>query len=342
MRQGQQHRRGRGRNNISHHPGNRKGQNPLTRSYESNGPDVKVRGTPAHVAEKYMQLARDAQASGDHVLAENYLQHAEHYNRIILAYREQQTQHSGEAMNGHSRHHHTDEGPGDDDLGADDMGSDQPVLTRHPGEQPRTDMQPSFDEPRPQPQHGSRHDQHPRFRERHMRGERHDRQDGFERNARQERQDRHGDRGFDRHRERPYRQSEQPGEGRDMQPGREPREPREMREPREVREPREMREPREPREPREHRHPPHDAPRDIPRDAAPPSVPPELPPAEAETPPPARAEGTPRRRERFGLGADQPEFLRRPVRRPRREVEQEFAPESPAPSLPPADEPPRE
>lgn len=84
MRQGPQNRRGRGRNN-------RKGgqHSPLTRSFESSGPDVKIRGTPAHIGEKYMSLARDAAASGDPVLAENYLQHAEHYNRIIMAAREQ-------------------------------------------------------------------------------------------------------------------------------------------------------------------------------------------------------------------------------------------------------------
>src|SRR5512145_2855487 len=68
---------------------NRKGQNPLTRVYESNGPDVKIRGTASHVADKYAQLARDAQASGDPVAAENYLQHAEHYYRIIAAAQEQ-------------------------------------------------------------------------------------------------------------------------------------------------------------------------------------------------------------------------------------------------------------
>ena len=62
---------------------NRRGPNPLTRSYESNGPDVKVRGTAAHVTEKYVQLARDAHVAGDTVAAENYLQHAEHYYRII-------------------------------------------------------------------------------------------------------------------------------------------------------------------------------------------------------------------------------------------------------------------
>ena len=78
MRQGQQNnKRMRGRN--------RKGPNPLSRSYESNGPDVKVRGTALHVAEKYVQLARDAQSSGDRVQAENYLQHAEHYFRIVSA-----------------------------------------------------------------------------------------------------------------------------------------------------------------------------------------------------------------------------------------------------------------
>lgn len=79
MRSGQQNKRGRGRNNNN----NRKPSNPLSRSYDSAGPDVKVRGTAQHIAEKYMALARDAQSSGDRVVAENYLQHAEHYNRII-------------------------------------------------------------------------------------------------------------------------------------------------------------------------------------------------------------------------------------------------------------------
>ncbi|MCC3244608.1 DUF4167 domain-containing protein [Methylocystis sp. WRRC1] len=63
----------------------RKGPNPLTRSYESNGPDVKIRGTAQHIAEKYLQLARDAQSSGDTIMAESLLQHAEHYFRLIAA-----------------------------------------------------------------------------------------------------------------------------------------------------------------------------------------------------------------------------------------------------------------
>ncbi|WP_052731621.1 DUF4167 domain-containing protein [Devosia geojensis] len=81
MRPNQQNNKNRSRNRN----GGRKHTNPLSRSYESNGPDVKVRGNAAHIAEKYTQLARDAQSSGDSVMAENYLQHAEHYYRIVMA-----------------------------------------------------------------------------------------------------------------------------------------------------------------------------------------------------------------------------------------------------------------
>jgi hypothetical protein len=84
MRPQQQNRRMRGRNNNNNN-NNRKGPNPLTRNYESNGPDVKIRGSAQQIAEKYATLARDAHSSGDRVMAENYLQHAEHYNRIIAA-----------------------------------------------------------------------------------------------------------------------------------------------------------------------------------------------------------------------------------------------------------------
>jgi hypothetical protein len=84
MRNGQNKRmRGRNRNN------NNRGHNPLTKVFESNGPDVKIRGNASHIAEKYIQLARDAQSSGDPVAAENYYQHAEHYFRLIAAAQEQ-------------------------------------------------------------------------------------------------------------------------------------------------------------------------------------------------------------------------------------------------------------
>ena len=86
----QQNRRMRGRsnnnnNNSNNNNNNRRGPNPLTRNYESSGPDVKIRGNAQHIADKYLTLSRDAQSSGDRVMAENYLQHAEHYMRIILS-----------------------------------------------------------------------------------------------------------------------------------------------------------------------------------------------------------------------------------------------------------------
>src|SRR4029077_17494511 len=61
----------------------RREANPLTRSYDSRGPEVRVRGTALHVAERYLQLARDANTANNPVAAENYLQHAEHYFRLM-------------------------------------------------------------------------------------------------------------------------------------------------------------------------------------------------------------------------------------------------------------------
>src|SRR5580692_6514732 len=90
MRNGQNNKRMRNRNNNNNNNNNnRRGQNPMTRVFESNGPDIKIRGTASHVAEKYVQLARDARSSGDPVAAENYYQHAEHYFRLIAAAQEQ-------------------------------------------------------------------------------------------------------------------------------------------------------------------------------------------------------------------------------------------------------------
>lgn len=72
--------RQRGRNRRSGGGGN----NP-NRHYESNGPDVKIRGSAQQVLEKYLQYARDAQTSGDRVMSEAYFQHAEHYQRLLAA-----------------------------------------------------------------------------------------------------------------------------------------------------------------------------------------------------------------------------------------------------------------
>jgi len=136
MRQGQQNRRGRGRG--------RKPQNPLARNYESNGPDVKIRGTAAHIAEKYMSLARDALASGDMIAAESYFQHAEHYNRIIMAAQSQfGPQHGGqpgEGGNGGYRPRWNADGSEDDggsDFDSTDGGGGEVRETRDAGGQDR-------------------------------------------------------------------------------------------------------------------------------------------------------------------------------------------------------------
>ena len=71
------------------------GYNP-NRTFDSSGPEIKIRGSAAHVYEKYLQLARDANSSCDRVTAENYLQHAEHYYRIMAAAAAQQAQYAAQ------------------------------------------------------------------------------------------------------------------------------------------------------------------------------------------------------------------------------------------------------
>lgn len=60
------------------------GSNP-NRALDSNGPDVRIRGTANQIYDKYTALARDASSAGDRIKAESYLQHAEHYFRVIRA-----------------------------------------------------------------------------------------------------------------------------------------------------------------------------------------------------------------------------------------------------------------
>ncbi|MCC7320445.1 MAG: DUF4167 domain-containing protein [Rubellimicrobium sp.] len=72
--------RSRGNKNRSMRP---TGGNVINRVFDSSGPDGKVRGTPQQIIEKYQQLHRDAQLSGDRVNAENFAQHAEHYTRML-------------------------------------------------------------------------------------------------------------------------------------------------------------------------------------------------------------------------------------------------------------------
>lgn len=174
MRPGQQKQRSRGRNsgggdrggsshnnNNNNNNGNRKGQNPLTRTYDSSGPDVKIRGTAQNIAEKYMTLARDATSSGDRVMAENYLQHAEHYNRIIAAaqamfqerfQREErpeggERQEQGERQEFGDRQDYNERDDDDNDNGQQDNYQPAPRQQHVPVEQPR----PVIDASTPQP-----------------------------------------------------------------------------------------------------------------------------------------------------------------------------------------------
>jgi hypothetical protein len=78
----------RGRNN---HQRRRQGVNP-NRALDSNGPDVRIRGTAQQIYDKYVALARDATSSGDRVKTENYLQHAEHYFRVLRSVQGPQNQ----------------------------------------------------------------------------------------------------------------------------------------------------------------------------------------------------------------------------------------------------------
>lgn len=80
MRHGSSGRRQRSRGGSNR--GNGGGNNRM-QVFDSNGPDVRIRGTAHQVVEKYMALAKDANGSGDIVMEQNYLQHAEHYQRII-------------------------------------------------------------------------------------------------------------------------------------------------------------------------------------------------------------------------------------------------------------------
>jgi hypothetical protein len=89
MRQGPNNRRSRGRGPRRPHNGGGGGGggggNPRQQTFDSNGPEIRIRGNAYQVLEKYLAMARDAVTAGDRVAAENYFQHAEHYFRIINA-----------------------------------------------------------------------------------------------------------------------------------------------------------------------------------------------------------------------------------------------------------------
>ncbi len=166
MRNGQNNKRLRNRNNSNNsnnnNNNNRRGQNPMTRVFESNGPDIKIRGTASHVAEKYVQLARDARGSGDPVAAENYYQHAEHYFRLIAAAQEQFRQNLPQQRTDNEM---SDDGGDDGDENYSNFGAEpglvpmqpQPFVPREPQRDVQRDLQPSY---QPREQHQPPREQH--------------------------------------------------------------------------------------------------------------------------------------------------------------------------------------
>ena len=91
----------------------RREPHPLTRSYDSRGPDIRIRGTALHVAERYLQLARDANTANNPVAAENYLQHAEHYFRLMVVAQAEQLE--GQTNDGRATGHSAPEDLDDSD-----------------------------------------------------------------------------------------------------------------------------------------------------------------------------------------------------------------------------------
>lgn len=89
---GRRHRHRGNNNNNSNNGGGRRnngGGHHRMQVFDSNGPDVRIRGTAHQVCEKSLTLAKDAASAGDRIVAENYLQHAEHYQRIINSFEEE-------------------------------------------------------------------------------------------------------------------------------------------------------------------------------------------------------------------------------------------------------------
>lgn len=144
MRHNQNGRRYRGRGNggggQNHHHNNNGGGgqrriNPRVHTFDSNGPDVRIRGNAYQITEKYQALAKDAAAAGDRVLAESYLQHAEHYQRMINEMSDEYNRH--QQQNGQHQHNNGQQAQGQDEQ--------QPAVDPD-GEQPSADGMADLDQ----------------------------------------------------------------------------------------------------------------------------------------------------------------------------------------------------
>jgi hypothetical protein len=141
-------RRQRGRNGKPNKFPNR------NQSYDSNGPDVRVRGTAHQIFEKYQALAREAATSGDRVMAEAYYQHAEHYFRIIQAQ-------GGFVQPRFPQPWEESEGADDGVSGAGDGSLGDGMAAGGSGADPTEVPQPTVDYPQRNPGYGSGDDYQP-------------------------------------------------------------------------------------------------------------------------------------------------------------------------------------
>jgi hypothetical protein len=129
---------GGGGGGMRHHSG---GGIPLNRNhvFDSNGPDLRIRGTAQQLFEKYLQLGRDATSSGDRVMAESYFQHAEHYFRILnmITQAAQQNQPNGQQQ--HRRPQMSESGMGEAaaEPEAEEAEAQPAGMGEQPGAEPR-------------------------------------------------------------------------------------------------------------------------------------------------------------------------------------------------------------
>jgi hypothetical protein len=166
MRRGPRHGGGGGGGGGQFRPtggGSNSGNQPLNRnhSFDSSGPDVRLRGTAQQLFEKYLQLGRDATSAGDRVAAEGYFQHAEHYFRILgamnvaqqaqMAQQERRYQQHG-GGNGNEQQQPYPQGDGGQGYnGSQDDGDDPNQLEAELAGEAETLPMPQSRQPAPQP-----------------------------------------------------------------------------------------------------------------------------------------------------------------------------------------------
>ncbi len=136
MRHGASGRRSRNRSGGGRNGNNgNRGGNNRSQVFDSNGPDVRIRGTAHQIHEKYTALANDANGSGDYILAESYMQHAEHYQRVINVWQEKENDQRRYAAENAARNEKIEVAPAKDekeDLGlpASIIGTDEKVVSK--------------------------------------------------------------------------------------------------------------------------------------------------------------------------------------------------------------------